>query len=205
VTGRTGVGPRPARADWLRWTALTATALAVVTVAVLGSRFGSDPGIVRSPLVGRPAPEARLPYLDRAGSLSLSELRGQVVVVNFWASWCVPCRTEHPALLAAADQFRDAGVRFVGIVYQDRSEAATAFLDELGRGVGYAYLTDPGSRTALDFGLFGIPETFFIDRRGIVVAKITGESTAALLSDTLTEILAGRTPQSRRTGVVQSR
>jgi cytochrome c biogenesis protein CcmG, thiol:disulfide interchange protein DsbE len=205
VTGRTSVGTRRARADWMRWTALTAAALAVVTVAVLGSRIGSDPGIVRSPLVGRPAPAARLPYLDRGGSLSLGDLRGQVIVVNFWASWCAPCRREHPALLAAADQFRDAGVRFVGILYQDQPEEATAFLDELGRGAGYAYLTDPDSRTALDFGLFGIPETFFIDRRGVVVAQITGESTAALLSDTLTEILAGRTPQSRRTGVVQSR
>jgi cytochrome c biogenesis protein CcmG/thiol:disulfide interchange protein DsbE len=96
------------------------------------------------------------------------------------------------------------GVRFVGVVYQDQPAAAKEFLDELGWGKGYAYVTDPGSRAAIDFGVFGVPETFFVDRRGVVVAKVTGRSNFALLSDILDQILAGKTPQSRQTGPVQS-
>ena len=95
-------------------------------------------------------------------------------------------------------------VRFVGVVYQDQPAAAKDFLDELGRGQGYGYVTDPGSRAAIDFGVFGVPETFFVDRRGVVVAKVTGRSTLALLSDILDQILAGKTPQSRKVGPVQS-
>ncbi len=88
----------------------------------------------------------------------------------------MPCRNEHPVLVAANDAYRDAGVTFVGVDFQDQRESAVAFLDELGRGEGYRYLTDPGSRAAVEFGVYGVPETFFIDRTGTIVAKITGES-----------------------------
>jgi cytochrome c biogenesis protein CcmG, thiol:disulfide interchange protein DsbE len=203
---RGAAGGRPLAAGrWVRWTALAVAASAVVVGGVFGSRFGVDPTLVRSPLIGKPAPVQRLPYLERPGALSLAELRGRVVVVNFWASWCVPCRKEHPDLLAAAAVYRGAGVRFVGVVYQDQPAAAKEFLDELGWGNGYAYVTDPGSRAAIDFGVFGVPETFFVDRRGVVVAKVTGRSTFPLLADILDQILAGKTPQSHKTGPVQSR
>jgi cytochrome c biogenesis protein CcmG/thiol:disulfide interchange protein DsbE len=201
--GAAGRQPGVAAGRWVRWTALAVAASAVVVGGVFGSRFGVDPTLVRSPLIGKPAPVQRLPSLERPGALSLAELHGRVVVVNFWASWCVPCRKEHPDLLAAAAAYRGAGVRFVGVVYQDTLEAAKEFLDELGWGQGYGYVTDPGSRAAIDFGVFGVPETFFVDRRGAVAAKVTGRSTFALLSDILDQILAGKTPQSRQTGPVQ--
>jgi cytochrome c biogenesis protein CcmG, thiol:disulfide interchange protein DsbE len=194
---------RTPRVRWARWLALAAVVAVAATGGVLGARFGTDPTLVASPLLGRPAPRATLPLLDGGGQVSLEALRGQVVVVNFWASWCAPCRAEHPDLVAAAAAYRAAGVRFVGVVYQDTPQAARRFLEELGRGQGYLYVTDPGSRAAIDFGVFGIPETFFIDRRGTVVAKITGKSSFPLLADTLDQLLAGRTPESRQTGRVQ--
>jgi cytochrome c biogenesis protein CcmG, thiol:disulfide interchange protein DsbE len=198
-----GQPPARPRVRWARWLAIAAVAAVVATGGVLGARFGTDPTLVASPLLGRPAPRATLPLLDGGGQVSLEALRGQVVVVNFWASWCAPCRAEHPDLVAAAAAYRAAGVRFVGVVYQDTPQAARRFLEELGRGQGYLYVTDPGSRAAIDFGVFGIPETFFIDRRGTVAAKITGKSSFPLLADTLDQLLAGKTPGSRQTGRVQ--
>ena len=114
------------------------------------------------------------------------------MVVNFWASWCVPCREENDDLLAAAARYDD--VTFLGIVYQDTPQAARAFLDELGQG--YDHLLDPGSRAAIDFGVFGIPETFFIAPDGTVAAKIIGTSDLGVLSATLDAVLAGEDPRS---------
>ena len=197
-------GAHPRRTRRVRWTALAVAATAVVIAGIVGSRLGTDPTLVASPLLGKPAPVERLPYLERPGTLALADLRGRVVVVNFWASWCVACREEHPALLAAAAAYHDQGVRFVGVDYQDQRAQAIRFLDEMGRGQDdYDYVVDRDSRAALDFGVFGVPETFFIDRGGIVVAKITGKSSFPLLEATLDQILAGKTPQSRKTGVVQ--
>lgn len=170
---------------------------------MFGSRIGKDPGLVESPLIGQPVPAATLPLLEGQGTLSLSELRGEIVVVNFWASWCLACREEHPALLAANDAYRDAGVVFVGVDFQDQRSSAIAFLDELGRGQGYRYVTDPGSRAAVEFGVYGVPETFFIDRTGTIIAKITGASNAPLLNRVLDSILAGGVPDSRTVGTVQ--
>lgn len=194
---------RPTR-GWrvIRWAALAVAILAVGIGAVFGMQLGTDPTLVDSPLIGRPAPARELPYLDRGGTLPLAELRGQIVVVNFWASWCAACREEHPALIAAARDYQTAGVTFVGVDYQDRGGSAIGFLDEMGRGPG-RYVTDPGSQLALDFGVFGIPETFFLDRTGTIVAKITGPANRALLSRVLDALLAGRQPESRANGPVQ--
>jgi cytochrome c biogenesis protein CcmG/thiol:disulfide interchange protein DsbE len=180
------------RTPWLRRAAWTAVVVVLGVAAAFGTRLGLDPGVVDSPLLGQPAPDVALPRLDGPGTVALSDLRGQVVVVNFWASWCVPCREENDDLLAAAARYDD--VTFLGIVYQDTPQAARAFLDELGQG--YDHLLDPGSRAAIDFGVFGIPETFFIDPDGTVAAKIIGTSDLGVLSATLDAVIAGEDPQS---------
>lgn len=198
--------PAPRRRGLRRVGVLVGFALAVLIAvgAVLGSRLGSDPTLVRSPLIGKPAPSLSLPNLEGTGRLDPNLPVGRITVVNFWASWCVACREEHPALLAAAAAYRDRGVRFVGVVYQDNPSNARRMLDELGRGDGYSYVTDPGSRSAIDWGVFGVPETFFVDQRGTVVAKVVGKSDYTLLSGTLDQILRGEQPSSRRTGQEQS-
>jgi cytochrome c biogenesis protein CcmG/thiol:disulfide interchange protein DsbE len=173
----------------------------LVLGAVFGSRFGKDPRLVESPLIGKPAPDAVLPYLEQDGELTLSELRGQIVVLNFWASWCLSCRFEHDDLLATAMAYASKDVQFIGVDFQDEKDDAIAFLNELGRG--YPNVVDVDSRLGVELGVYGIPETFFIDREGIVVAKISGESNANALGAVLDDILAGREPGSLKTGSIQ--
>ncbi len=166
----------------------TIVAIALM-IAVFASRFGTDPRIIGSPLIGAEAAPLELPRLVGEDTFRFAELRGNVVVVNFWASWCIPCRDEHGYLTAANRTYRDRGVRFVGVVHQDRPSAARAFLDDLGWGEDYVYVLDPDSRAAIEFGVFGIPETFFVDRDGVIVAKIAGPLTDASLEGTLERVL----------------
>ena len=194
--------PIPSERRWgYRLALFSIVAFALTLGVVFGSRFGKDPRLVESPLIGKPSPDAVLPFLEQEGELALSELRGRIVVLNFWASWCVGCRQEHDDLLAVANTYRDEGVEFLGIVFQDERSDAIAFLNELGRG--YANVVDVDSRLGVEFGVFGIPETFFIDRDGMVVAKISGESNVTALAAILDDILAGRAPGSLETGPLQ--
>ena len=194
--------PIPPERRWgYRLALFSIVAFALTLGVVFGSRFGKDPRLVESPLIGKPSPDAVLPFLEQEGELALSELRGRIVVLNFWASWCVGCRQEHDDLLAVANTYRDEGVEFLGIVFQDERSDAIAFLNELGRG--YANVVDVDSRLGVEFGVFGIPETFFIDRDGMVVAKISGESNVTALAAILDDILAGRAPGSLETGPLQ--
>ena len=192
-----------------RWSGVRIAAVIVVVIAIgVGAVFGwrlvGGSTVVDSPLIGRPAPAVVLPELDGEGEVSLANLRGRVVVVNFWASWCVACRDEHPVLVEAARNYRDRGVAVVGVDYQDSPASARAFLDELGRGgANYRYVTDPGSRAALDFGLFGVPETFVLDRSGVIAAKITGPVSTASLGGVVDAVLAGARPGASAPGAVQ--
>ena len=193
------------RGRWLRLAGFGVAAATVVLAVVLASRFGTDPGLVESPLIGRPAPAFELPTLDGSSSVSLSDLEEEILVVNFFASWCLECRNEHDDLLATANAFADRGVRFVQIGYQEAPEKSLEYLLEAGMSDSTLYLADPGSRTAIAYGVFGIPETFFIDERGTVVAKIIGEANAFTLGATLDSILRGETPGQTITGDTQQR
>ena len=184
----------------LRWVGIGVIAATVVLAVVLASGFGADPGLVDSPLIGEPAPEFDLETLDGQGSVSSQDLDGQITVVNFFASWCLECRNEHDELVATADSFAKDGVRFVQIGYQEDPGQTLAYLQEVGMSEATDYLADPGSRTAIAYGVFGIPETFFIDDEGMVVGKIIGEADALVLGATIDAIRRGERPGQQITG-----
>ncbi len=191
------------RGSAVKWAGLAIAAGAVIFSVVLASRFGTDPGLVESPLLGEPAPVLELPLLDGSGNFDTTDLNGTVTVVNFFASWCLECRNEHADLVATANAFADRGVRFVQISYQESAVASGSYLDQAGRSDSTLYLHDPGSRAAIAYGVFGIPETFFIDGSGTVVGKIIGEADAFILGATLDTILAGNVPGQQVTGDTQ--
>ncbi len=179
-------------------------ALSLVTAVALASRFGSDPGLSESPLLGRPAPDFTLPRLVGNGEVTLSDMQGQIVVVNFFASWCLECRLEHDALVAVSDAFAGGKVQFVGVSYQDDPVDSLTFLDEEGLSASTEYLVDEGSRAAIAYGVFGIPETFFIDPDGTVVGRIIGPTDALVLGSTIDTIRAGEDPGQRVLGNTRS-
>lgn len=190
---------------WLRWLGVGVALGTAIFAVVLASRFGTDPGLVPSPLIGEPAPDFSLPTLDGRSTVSLSDLEGEIVVVNFFASWCLQCRAEHDDLVATSEAFSDRGVTFVQIAYQESPTQSLGYLQEWGMTEAARYLADPGSRAAIAYGVFGIPETFFIDVDGVVVGKIVGESNAFILGATLDSILAGERPGQRVTGNTMQR
>ena len=174
------------------------------TLVVFASRFGIDVEQGISPVIGATVPDVELPLLDGPGSVNLAALdeSSQVVVVNFFASWCLQCRNEHADLGAAADVYQSRSVEFVGIAFQNSDDHAREFLDELGRDSATYYVADPGSRAAIEFGVFGVPETIFISN-GIIVGKLIGESDALTLTSTIEQILAGEQVGSRQVGEFQ--
>ena len=176
--------------------------LTAVLAVVFATRFGADPRLSASPLIGQPAPDVVLDLIESDEVLTLSDLRGDIVVINFWAPWCIPCRAEHADLIRLAAGFENLGVSVVGAAYQSRENNVIAFLDELGRG--YPVGMDDRSRAAIGFGVRGVPETYFIDRDQIVVAKISGPISLGLATATIDRIILGEPVESSITGEVQT-
>ena len=159
-------------------------------LAVLGFGLTVDPNEIDSPLVGRPAPEFELGTFSGDESVGLSDLRGQVIVLNFWASWCLPCIEEHDVLLDAWRTYAEQGVEVVGVLYQDSPDRADVFLDE--HGGGWLQLHDADSRAAIEYGVYGVPETFVIGADGVIAFKKVGPIEAPELTAVLEEALTAR-------------
>jgi cytochrome c biogenesis protein CcmG/thiol:disulfide interchange protein DsbE len=162
---------------------LAFAALAVLFLVRLEQ--GGDPSVIPSALIGRPAPATNLPPLEglaRDGAavpgISSEDLTGRVTLVNVFASWCGPCRLEHPILMRLAE---DDGLRIVGINYKDQPENARRFLGSLGNPYA-AVGTDSAGRTAIDWGSYGVPETFLVGRDGRILAKFVGPLTEEALA-----------------------
>ena len=153
---------------------------AFAVLAAVGM-FRDDPDALPSARQGQPAPAVVLTDLPGKPSFDDAALRGgDVTLVNYWASWCAPCRVEHPNLETLADE----GVAIYGVNYKDEPAKALAFLEELGdpyTGIG----ADAGGRMALDWGLYGVPETYVIAGDGTIVLRFAGPITQRVLEETI--------------------
>ena len=152
-----------------RWT--IPLAIFVVLMAFLWVGLGRDPREVPSPLIGKPAPAFRLAQLHAPGQmLSTDDLKGKVWLLNVWASWCVSCRVEHPLLLGLA---KANLVPVYGLDYKDKPDDGRAWLAQNGNPYA-ASIVDQDGRVGIDYGVYGVPETFLIDKGGIIRYKQIG-------------------------------
>ncbi|RYZ01323.1 MAG: DsbE family thiol:disulfide interchange protein [Comamonadaceae bacterium] len=151
-------------------------------IAFLAAGLSLRPREVPSPLVGKAAPPFDLPLLDSPQRrLSVQDLHGQVWLLNVWASWCVACRLEHPVVLDAA---RGHALPIYGLNYKDRPADALAWLGKFGDPYVRS-ISDAQGLTGLDYGVYGVPETFVIDRQGVIRHKVIGPLTPETLRDTV--------------------
>lgn len=157
---------------------------ALVVVLVLA--FRRDPHDIRTGTVGKPAAAFTVQKLDGSGALALDETRGKVTVVNFFASWCIPCKEENPALLRVYERYRASDVVFLGVLYQDSRDSGLRYVRD--NGVTWPTGSDDDGRVAFAYGVFGIPETYFIGADGVIAGRHIGpidETTLVNAIDTL--------------------
>lgn len=164
----------------------------VVLLALLGSQLlvpAQDQSHSSSPLDGRPAPDFTLAALStHAGAtMHLASFKGKAVLLNFWASWCDPCKHEAPLLEATWRQVQSQGIVFLGIDFQDTQSDGLSFLHTY--GITYPNVVDPTGSTAINYGVTGVPETVFIGRHGMIVHKVIGELTEQTLESNLHVLL----------------
>lgn len=163
--------PRPRRT--VRWIALGVSVAVLAFVALLATRQPAATRIADSPLVGRIAPEISGRAVD-GRAVRLSGMRGRYVVLNFFATWCVPCQREHPELREFADE-ADGNAEIVAVIFDDDPGRVKQFFEQ--RGGDWPVLDDPGGKVALDYGVRGPPESFLIGPDGVVLSRIVGEVT----------------------------
>ena len=172
------------------WIAVGVAVPVFLLVVVLATRPAASTRTVKSPLLGKAAPAAESVTID-GDTVKLSDLRGQWVVVNFFATWCVPCRIEHSELEKFHTSHQAAGdASVLAVVFSDSSQAVKEFRTD--EGGTWPMLTDPGGSIALHFGVSGVPESFLVDPEGIVRERILGGVRAVDLDRLLAEARAGR-------------
>jgi cytochrome c biogenesis protein CcmG/thiol:disulfide interchange protein DsbE len=174
----------------MRWKALLIPLAAVPVILLLAYGFRTDPRAIPSPLLAKAAPAFTLATFDGA-PISLQGLRGTPLVLNFWASWCFPaCYEEAPHLEAAWRKYKDRGLMVVGVSIQDKEANAREFMRRF--DFTFPNGADPGSKISIDYGVYGVPETLFIDREGRIVYKHVGALTPALLDAQIQSLLQGQ-------------
>jgi cytochrome c biogenesis protein CcmG/thiol:disulfide interchange protein DsbE len=191
--------------NWKRAFLFTA-GLGAPAIALLSYGMTRNPRDIPSPLPGREAPVFTRPVfapgadsvlqLPVGDSVRLAAHRGQIVVVNFWASWCLACRDEHEDLSQTASAFAQKGVRFYGLLYNDQENNGLRWISDMG-GQAYPALLDPGARTAIDYGLYGVPETFVVDQYGRVARKFIGPVSTLQLRTVLDSLLVANRDSTR--------
>ncbi len=175
-------------------------------VVFLAVGLNRNPQEIPSPLIGRPAPVFQLPSLDGTQNVSAAQFKGQLTLVNFWATWCAGCKEEHPILMALA---RQPGLQMLGINYKELQASelsgqapqspeslqkatlrSQAWLQKNGHAFGQNMM-DMDGRVGMDFGVYGLPETYLIDRDGVVRFKHAGALTPEVLQQKLLPLLRG--------------
>ena len=182
-----GESPKQRRKRWSQLLLFGPVALFLVLMLAFAMGLGHDPKLVPSPLIGKPVPVFSLPPVNgRRVGLSSVDLQGEISLVNVFASWRVACREEHPVLMQLAKQ-RTVPVH--GLNYKDKPEEAALWLD----GMGDPYTrtgADTDGRVAIDWGVYGVPESFVVDGRGRIAFKQVGPITPEILAETILPLVA---------------
>lgn len=170
-----------------RFATIGLAAAVVMILLVLLKGLFLNPSVVKSSQIGKPANDFEVEVLEglswlpktNGTKVRLSDLRGRTVILNFWASWCVSCREEAAQMEAFWTRHKDAGVIVLGVAIQDTPEAARDFAKAHGKT--YPIALDTSGKTSIDYGVYGVPESFMIDPSGIITRKEAGPVTAKLL------------------------
>lgn len=171
----------------VRWAWIAVTAVIAPLVLVFAAGLRRDARTIPSPLIGKPAPSFTLPLFS-GGPFNTADYRGRILIVNFWASWCYPaCYEEAPHLQRVWERYKDRGVVVVGVNIQDRERPAREFIQRFGHT--FPNGMDRTGRISIDYGVYGVPETFIIDQQGRMIYKHVGAVTEESILEKIAPLL----------------